>query len=294
MKGEVWTACEEMGNGTIAFVSGSGRAIYLAKRLEPSWASDASAYLNYSKSEVLTAPSDLLGRELLSRPGGFSLRDVAVAVPPIRTGVTRFVGSRGSRVDISIGSNLEDANSLGIPVLRAAVSMHGGLLGNTSGAGVFEGLIGSSLPVLVFRVPDMAPDNPGGFWEVQYVPDATATGQQPLAARFLRLDSSGSLRAWPTNSATSTTFPNGAATPGERYFDSYQYIPELYGDKKQDQATIDRFWVLMLENKLYWDATWAGSDNGEGAMKLQLPGETGRQVSTRDKVGISRLFATLH
>ena len=54
------------------------------------------------------------------------------------------------------------------------VELHGGKL-NTSGHGIQEGLIGGSLPILVFRVPDETGDNDGGWWEVQYVPDAKAT-----------------------------------------------------------------------------------------------------------------------
>ena len=91
------------------------------------------------------------------------------------------------------------------------VELHGGKL-NTSGHGIQEGLIGGSLPILVFRVPDETGDNDGGWWEVQYVPDAKATGQQPTAARFIRLSAAGALIAWPHASPnTSTTFPNGAA-----------------------------------------------------------------------------------
>lgn len=30
---------------------------------------------------------------------------------------------------------------------------------------------------------------------------------------------------------TSTAFPNGAAVFGQRFFDSYVYAPELYGDQ---------------------------------------------------------------
>jgi hypothetical protein len=227
----VWTACEDLVSGRIVFTTtGSSGGLTLEKQLEPVWASDASAYLNFSKAEVLTAPGDLLGRKLLGRPGGFTLKDVAAAVPPIRTGIARFVGSRGSHVDISLDSQLEDANSLGIPLFKDAVTMHGGQV-NVTGHGGYEGLIGSSLPILVFRLPDEAKDNAGGWWEAQYVPDASATGQQPLAVRFLRLDSGLRLVAWPAggSAATSTAFPNGAAVRGQRYFDSYQYIPELYG-----------------------------------------------------------------
>ena len=62
---------------------------------------------------------------------------------------------------------------------------------------------------------------------------------------------------------------------GQRYFDSYVYAPELYGDNgPQDRETVDRFWVLMLENDLFWSETWAN----EGAMRVDLPGDAGARL----------------
>ena len=85
--GGVWAACEDLQSGTIAFVRDQGKPLALRKRLAANWVDDAAAYLNFTKESVLVAPGDLLGASLLSRPGGFSLDDVAAAVPPIGTGV---------------------------------------------------------------------------------------------------------------------------------------------------------------------------------------------------------------
>ena len=69
---------------------------------------------------------------------------------------------------------------------------------------------------------------------------------------------------------------------GQRYFDSYVYAPELYGDNgPQDRETVDRFWILMLENDLFWSETWAG----EGAMRVDLPGDAGARLGD---IGMAR------
>jgi hypothetical protein len=270
--GEAWTACEHT-NRTIAFVSSAGRTtLLLHTRTEPRYVADTASYLNLTKAQVLASPADLLGRQLLARPGGFTLADVAAAVPPIRLGVTRFVGSRGANVDVSIGDALEDLNSLGFPTFSGVIGMHGGRV-NVSGGRYEEGLVGGSLPILAFRLADETGDNPGGSFEIVYVPDPQATGQQPVAVRFVRRSSDGKLLAWPTEE--SDIFPNGAKLLGQRYFDTYIYVPELYGGER-DGETRDNFWRLMLENELYWARTW----EAEGAMSLSLPGEAGERLQT--------------
>ena len=103
----------------------------------------------------------------------------AAAIPPIRTFAhTRtFVGSRGSSVDISLDHTLADLNALGLPSILSAITLPGGQVDLD---GMEEGLIGGMLPCLVFRFPDASPTNVGGWWEVDYVPDANATENQPV------------------------------------------------------------------------------------------------------------------
>ena len=87
---ETWAACENLQSGAIAFVRSQGQTtlLTLQKRLAPNWVDDTAAYLNFTKTAVLAAPGDLLGGHLLSQSVGFTLQDVAAAVPPIRGKLT--------------------------------------------------------------------------------------------------------------------------------------------------------------------------------------------------------------
>ena len=197
-------ACEDFSTDADAIVfvqSTTGVPVAsLPKRFATTIVADTDAYLNYSKSEVLTSPADLLGNRLLEKKHGFTMNDVAAAVPPIRTFAhTRtFVGSRGSIVDISLDETLTDLNTLGLPTILSAITLPGGALNETR---MEEGLIGGILPCLAFRFPDTSgtatsPSNPGGWWEIDYVPDANATENQPVYIRFARTTVDGKLLEW--------------------------------------------------------------------------------------------------
>ena len=196
------------GGGTDSARAGGSRTVVLNKRLEATYVADTDAYLNLTKKAVLQSDADLLGNRLLAFPRGFTLDDVASAVPPMRStgqkSARNFVGSRGAMVDISLDINLTDLNALGLPTLEYAVGMFGG---SWDTGGMREGKIGGALPTLCYMFPDITKGNAGGWWEVDYIADANATEHQAVYVRYTRTDGRGRLVAWPVNHHIVTSLP---------------------------------------------------------------------------------------
>ena len=181
-------------------------------------------YLGWTKHEIMTNATDLLGNFLLGLHGHppraheASLREVSSAIPPIRTinaarictanresGRDACFDEKGAAptwsgtpdpatVSGDPSSDGQLANEMRIP-RPASLEFDG------------EGLLGGDLPIIVLDFP---PSNASdSLWEMTVVPQANDTGrEQPVFIRFLHVNSSAA---------------RGDARPSTLYFDSYEY-----------------------------------------------------------------------
>ena len=240
-------ACEDLRgrNGSLVFVATgaeqAGRShdgppgplalpLTLAKRVEymafdPQTDND---YLGWSKHEVMTNATDLLGNFLLGvhghphRSEEASLREVSDAIPPIRSINTARVctANRESGRDACFDEKGTAPTWSGTPdpqTVSADQPLDGQLADEmripkpASFEFDGEGLLGGDLPILVLDFP-VANKN-DSLWEMTIVPQANNTGrEQPVFIRFVHVNASAA---------------RGDARPSTLYFDSYEYNPSL-------------------------------------------------------------------
>jgi hypothetical protein len=239
-------ACEDLRarNGTLVFVAvapGHGEAakntsaaalpltlpLALPKRVEH-MAYDPvrdDNYLGWSKHEIMTNATDMLGNFLLGihghppREQEPSLREVSSAIPPIRSinsarictanresGRDACFDDKGTAptwsgtpdpATVSADQPLDGqlANEMRIPK-PASLSFDG------------EGLLGGDLPIIVLDFP--LANTSDSLWEMTVVPQANGTGrEQPVFIRFIHVNASAA---------------HGGARPSTLYFDSYEYL----------------------------------------------------------------------
>ena len=169
---------------------------------------DDDAYLNYTKAEVLAAPTDVLGEALLGGSGDDpSLAAVAAAVPPLRSfnGARVWVANRDSMRDASFDGSGANGGA-GTPSPAQANAL---LPGYGGGGFTAEGTIGEALPLLLLNFPTDKSMSTGGangsFYEMAVVPVPNGTGlEQPVFVRFLSVNASAAAAATATASATAT------------------------------------------------------------------------------------------
>ena len=70
-------------NGHLLFVDETGIRADLPKSSEPTWADPKGLYHGHRLEEVFSSERDLLGEEILAKPGDPDYADVAACVPPI-------------------------------------------------------------------------------------------------------------------------------------------------------------------------------------------------------------------
>jgi hypothetical protein len=82
-------------NGHLLFVDTKGVKLDLPKSGEPTRADPKSLYRGHSLEEVFRSERDLLGEEILAKPGDPDYAEVAACFPPIsKTYTYTFVGTR--------------------------------------------------------------------------------------------------------------------------------------------------------------------------------------------------------
>ena len=81
-------------DGHLLFVDTRAVQIDLPKSLEPTFADPGSLYLGHTVDEIMHSASDLLGNQILSKPGDPDYEEIARIFPPIRKIKTySFVGT---------------------------------------------------------------------------------------------------------------------------------------------------------------------------------------------------------
>ena len=193
----------------------------LPKSSEPTWADPKTLYRGHRLEEVFNSERDLLGEEILAKPGDPDYAEVAACVPPISKMYTySFVGTHEclEKVGVFYGGitpNFDPAAYiLGIRKVRDA-------------GRVLDGLVGGWLPALRF----VYPEKPGDWSElVIYAPMRVENGNrrvQPVWYRVCRIE--GNQLRW------------------ARYFDSYHPFPPRL------EANADSFYAELLAMRAGWE-----------------------------------------
>lgn len=205
----------------------------LPKSLEPAFAEPSTLYHGHTLNEVVNSESDLLGGEVLSRPGDPDYDDIARAIPPISKMTTySFVGTHES-LD-KVGFTFGGATSHFDPVVYVPA------IEKTRKAGrVWHGLVGDWLPALRF----VYPEDSGAWTElVAYAPFRVENGNkwiQPVWYRVVRIENYR--LAW------------------VRYFDSYHpFPPRLHYPPEP-------FYTELLQMRETWSKYLAPG------MQIQIP-----------------------
>ncbi len=137
--------------GHIVFAEHNGLRLDLPKSAEPTSPQDAARlYLGYTLNDVVNSAADLLGNEILSRPGDPDYEEIASVFPPIRKMPTySFVGTNATidKVGFGYGGRTPDFDPAPyyppIHQIREQGKVH-------------DGLVGGFLPILHFVYPESA------------------------------------------------------------------------------------------------------------------------------------------
>jgi hypothetical protein len=165
-------------DGALAVVGLDGTVHTLAKTSEPTSAEPGSLYLGHSLAEVLTSEHDLLGSELLARPGDPDYPTVAGCLAPIATmDVHTFLGTANSADKVAVAYGGATANfdpAQLIPAIRDIRARHS----------VRDGLVGGWLPVLRHVYPET-----DATWSelVMFAPDRIELGNRNVAPVWYRV-----------------------------------------------------------------------------------------------------------
>jgi hypothetical protein len=135
-------------NGDLVFADGTGVILQLAKSSEPTSPNNAKLYLGHTLQEVLDSPNDLLGDEILAKPGDPKYADVAAALPPIqRMNTYSFVGTHDNidKIGFDYGGRTPDFDPAPYEKSIGAIRQNHQVL---------DGLVGDYLPVVRFVYPE--------------------------------------------------------------------------------------------------------------------------------------------
>jgi len=137
--------------GHISVLAPNRVLLDLPKSLEPTSQDSSKLYLGHKLEDVINSPSDLLGSEILSRPGDPNYDEIASVFPPIRRMPTySFVGTNATidKVGFNYGGRTPDFDPAAYyPPLRDIRDQ----------GKVWDGLVGGYLPILRFVYPE-SPD----------------------------------------------------------------------------------------------------------------------------------------
>jgi hypothetical protein len=222
-------------NGHIVFLNLHGVQIDLPKSSEPTSAEPGSLYMGHTLDEINNSAADLLGNDILAKPGDPEYEEVARAFPPIRKIKTySFVGTPQTQDKVGFVYGGRTPNFDPAPYYFPINKIR-------EDGKVLDGVVGGYLPILRFVYPE-----PDGSWTemVAFAPLRMSNGNeriQPVWYRIVRVEG-GSLK-W------------------ARYIDSYHpFPPRTDYDPKifyRDLATLHDGWDRMLQT----------------GMKIELPDE---------------------
>lgn len=212
-------------DGHIVFLNLHGVQIDLPKSSEPTSAEAGSLYLGHSLDEIKNSASDLLGNEVLAKPGDPEYEEVARVFPPIRKIKTySFVGTPQTQDKVGFVYGGRTPNFDPAPYYPAINQIR-------EEGKVWDGIVGGYLPILRFVYPDTA-----GSWTemVAFAPLRMSNGNeriQPVWYRIIRVE--------------------GGTLKWARYIDSYHpFPPRTDYDPKifyRDLATVYHGWNRMLQ-----------------------------------------------
>ncbi len=212
-------------NGHLLFLDETGVKVDLPKSSEPTWADPKTLYRGHRLEDVFNSERDLLGEEILAKPGDPDYADVAACVPPISKMYTwSFVGTHDclEKVGVFYGGvtpNFDPAAY--IPEIRKV----------RDAGRVLDGLVGGWLPALRF----VYPGKPGDWSElVLYAPMRVENGNQrvqPVWYRVCRVENN--------------------ALRWARYFDSYHPFPPRL------EARSESFYEELLAMRAGWEQALA-------------------------------------
>jgi len=211
-------------NGRLIFADSRGVKLALPKTSEATSADPARLYFGHTMNEILNSPTDLLGGEVLAKPGDPEYDDIAAAFPPIRNmGTYTFLGNHGNFDKIGFGYGGRTANFDPAPYDPPIVTIR-------ERGEVRDGLIGGYLPILRFVYPESE-----GNWSemIAFAPLRVSNGNnrvQPVWYRISRIEDH--LLKW------------------TRYVDSYHpFPPRTHYDPKlfyADILQLNSGWNQML------------------------------------------------
>ncbi len=222
-------------NGHLIFVNMQGVRIDLPKSSEPTSADPKTLLGGHTPDEINASPSDLLGDQILAKPGDPDYEEVARVFPPIRKIKTySFVGTPDTidKIGFVYGGRTPDFDPA--PYYQPINQIR-------DKGEVLDGLVGGYLPILRF----VYPESEGNWTEmIAFAPLRISNGNeriQPVWYRVVRIEN-GTFK-W------------------ARYIDSYHpFPPRTDYDPKifyRDVANLNDGWMKRLAP----------------AMKINLPDE---------------------
>ncbi|HLA71029.1 MAG TPA: hypothetical protein VK624_05925 [Steroidobacteraceae bacterium] len=243
-------------DGRMLWLGASGVMLDLPKTLEATTADPRQLMLGHTVEEARASPTDLLGDEILARPGDPDYASVAPVFAPIRkvdADTYSFVGTplSSDKVGFTYGGRSPNFDPVTYQPSIAAVVKAGE---------VWNGLVGGYLPVLRFVYPEA-----DGTWTelLAFAPLRLVNGNdriQPVWYRVSRIEN-GALK-W------------------IRYVDTYQPFPPRAVD---DSSAAQGFYQDLMQLKPGWDAILGES------MKIELPDE---RVANMARFGLVRAILT--
>jgi hypothetical protein len=142
-------------DGHVLFVNARGVQLDLPKTLEPTTVDPKTLYLGHTLAEVSGSANDLLGKQLLDRPGDPDYTEVARVFPPIKNvkwDTHNFVATPDTFDKVAFRYTGRTPNfdpAVYAPAIEAARKR----------GDVWQGLVGGDLPVMRYVYPDA-----GGAW----------------------------------------------------------------------------------------------------------------------------------
>ena len=243
-------------DGHVLLVDTSGVRLDLPKTAESTEDPSPGLFAGRTEAQVKASATDLLGTEILERPGDPRYDEVARVFPPLRNvrlGTYDFIGTPGNfdKVNFNYGGRSPNFDPA---VLQPSI------LEVRKAGKVWNGLVGGYLPAVRFVYPDA-----GGAWTemVAYAPFRTDQGNdriQPVWYRVSRID-------------------NGTVQ-WTRYVDTYLDFPPR---KTDDQQRVHRFYDELADFKVQWDQLLAQG------MQVQLPDA---RVQDMARFGLVRAIMT--
>jgi hypothetical protein len=219
--------------GHVLVVDNAGVQIDLPKSLEPTFADPSILYRGHTLQEVMDSRTDLLGDEILSKPGDPEYDEVAACFPPITKMRTyTFVGTHESidKLGFEYGGRTPSFDPAPFDPLIGQVRKEGR---------VWDGLVGGWLPVVRFVYPH-GPDD----WAemIAFAPLHQDLGNdriQPVWYRVARVE--------------------GGKLKWAHYFNSYQPFPP------REHYDAELFYEDLFAMRAGWERALAPG------MKLDLP-----------------------